>query len=195
MSSDTPLIRGISTNCQPVLWAIFVLLLCGCASQQAHIEQDFPPELITRARADFDVDITDWDVSTEPAVPKCISLGLNCEPGIDSAVRDFCRQKLENYLAAIGIEIAPEKPAQLLVYIVKASQVRKPVRSAKVRIAAKLSTGPTSDDIVLIGIADGIVPRPDLSSNVSIPKSSYLRATQFAVSKLMQQVSTIPQTE
>lgn len=69
------------------------------------------------------------------------------------------------------------------------------VRSAKVRIAAKLSTGPTDDDIVLIGIADGIVPRPDLSSNVSMPKSNYLRATQFAVSKLMQQLSTIPQTD
>ena len=89
---------------------------------------------------------------------------------------------------------------ELMVCVVKASEIRRPVRSAKVRIAGRLRTPTLScesksgGDATLLGIADGIVPRPDLSSGVSMPKASYLRAAQYALSKLTHQLGSIIST-
>jgi hypothetical protein len=119
-----------------------------------------------------------------------VILVVRHEPGVDSAVRTFCERKLTDYLNARGFGLDPNEHAELTVCVIKAAQIRKPVRSAKVRIAAKLSAKEGAGP-VLLGIADGIVSRPDLSSGVRMPKSSYLRATQYAVSKLMDQLSNI----
>jgi len=114
--------------------------------------------------------------------------------GVDAAVQDYCELKLTKYLDTRGFELDPNAPTELIVYIVKASEIRKPVRRAKVRIAVKLSANESAESI-LLGIADGIVPRPDLSWGVWMPKTSYFRATQYALSKLMHQLDNMPKTE
>jgi len=113
--------------------------------------------------------------------------------GVDAAVQDYSEQKLVTNLNARGFELDPNAPTELIVYIVKASEIQKPVRSAKVRIAVKLSANESAEPI-LWGIADGIVPRPDLSWGVWMPKTSYFRAAQYAISKLMHQLDNMPKT-
>ena len=174
--------------------ALLALLLCGCTSPQGSLEGNFPPGLASKARSDFATDITYWDVSATEPVPKRVSLVFYAEPGVKSAVRNFCEQKLITSLNARGFEIDPGEQAELMVCIVKASDVRKPVRSAKVRIAARVRNNEGAGS-VLVGIADGIVTRPDLSWGVSMPKASYFRAAQFALSKLTHQLDSLPQSQ
>lgn len=179
-------------RCLAVL-VLLVLLLCGCANLESRLETNFSPEFVSKARADFKIDITDWDISASQPLAKRVHLVIQREPGVKAAVQDFCEQKLVKYLNARGFELDPNAPTELIVYIVKASEIRKPVRSAKVRIAVKFSLDESAEPI-LLGIADGIVARPDLSSGVWMPKSSYRRATQYAISKLMHQLDNIPKT-
>jgi len=169
------------------------LLLGGCTSQERSLKKDFPPELISKARANFEIDITDWDIPTDQPIAKRVHLVLQREWGVNAAVQDYCEQKLTKSLNARGFELDPNATTELIVYIVKASEIRKPVRSAKVRIAVKLSANESAEPI-LLGIADGIVPRPDLSSGVWMPRSSYFRAAQYAISKLMHQLDNMPKT-
>jgi hypothetical protein len=108
-------------------------------------------------------------------------------------MKSFCEQKIAKSLTAAGFELEPNEPAELTLCIVRASEIQKPIRSAKVRIAAMLRESENADPI-LLGIADGIVPRPDLSSGVWMPKSAYFRAAQLAISKLTHQLSNVPKT-
>ena len=167
------------------------LLFCGCGTQQSCLEQSFPPELAGKARSDFKIDITDWEIPAGWTFPTRARLELCCEVGISREVENYCREKLEKCLAARKFKIDPNEQNELMVCIVKAAEIRRPVRSAKVRIAAKFSwhgdAGPG-----MVGIADGIEPRPDLSSGVWMPKSAYFRAAQYAIAKLMDQLDNIP---
>jgi len=191
MSSNDALIKKpCSCGCSTVL-VLLVLLQVGC--QESHLKKDFPPELISKARSNFDIDITDWDVPIGKPMAKRVRLVVQREGGVDATVQNFCQQKLVKYLNARGFELDPNESAELMVSIVKASEIRKPVRSAKVRIAVKLSANESAEPI-LLGIADGIVPRPDLSSGVWMPRSSYFRATQYAISKLVHQLDNMPKT-
>lgn len=193
MASDNVAITSTAMcRCSAVL-ALLVLTLCGCSSQESLLEKSFSPELVSKARSDFKIDMTDWDISVGQAIPKRVRLVLGSEPGVRRAIHSFCEAKLIKSLNARGFELDPNEQAELMVCIVQASDIRKPVRSAKVRIAARLGTSEGADPI-LLGIADGIVPRPDLSGGVSMTKSSYFRAAQYAISKLMHQLSSISKT-
>ena len=116
-------------------------------------------------------------------------------------MKNYCREKLDKCLAARQFQVDPNEQSQLIICIVKAAEIRKPVRSAKVRIAAKFSprlrSGQASTGdagLAMVGIADGIEPRPDLSSGVWMPKSAYFRAAQYAIAKLMDQLDNIPKS-
>lgn len=189
-SNDTLIKRPRSCVCSTVL-ALLVLLQGGC--QESYLDKSFPPELINRARSNFEIDITDWDIPVGQAMAKRVNMVLQRAWGVDAVVQDYCEQKLTKYLAARGFELDPNAPTELIVYILKASEIRKPVRTAKVRIVVKLFAKESAEPI-LSGIADGIVPRPDLSSDVWMPKTSYLRAVQYAISKLMHQFDNMPKT-
>jgi len=183
-----------SSNCLPQYSIVFVLpalLLAGCTVQQSCLQQSFPPELVSKAHSDFKTDITDWEIPVGWTVPTRARLELCCEAGVGGKVKNYCREKLDKCLAARKFEIDPNGQNELTVCIVKAAEIRKPVRSAKVRIAAKFSSHSDAGPAML-GIADGIEPRPDLSSGVWMPKSSYLRAAQYAIAKLMDQLDNIP---
>lgn len=169
------------------------VLLCGCAGSESVLEENFPSELVGRARSDFGRDMTDWQVAGGGTVGRRVRLILYSEPGVRSDVRDFCELKLVQNLKARGFEPGQDEDAQMVVCIVRAWEMRRPVRAAKVRIAASFRRSPEAEPI-LLGIADGIVARPDLSSGVGMPKSCYLRAGQLAVSKLMQQLSGMART-
>jgi len=182
----------IINSCSASL-VLLVLLLGGCTSQERSLKKDFPPELISKARSNFKIDITDWDIPTDQPIVKRVHLVLQREWGVNAAIQDYCEQKLVKNLNVRGFELDPNAPTELIVYIVKASEIRKPVRSAKVRIAVKLCTNESVEPIIM-GIADGIMARPDLSSGVWIPRLSYFRATQYAISKLMHQLDNMPKT-
>lgn len=175
-----------------VVLAVSCSLICGCSSE-SRLQQTFPPEFISKARSNFKIDMTDWDVPAGQTIPTHARLVFHCEPGVAREVQNFCEQKLVKSLNARGFEIDPNEQAELMVFVVKASEIKKPVRSAKVRIAVKLSTNEGSDPVAL-GIVDGIVPRPDLSSGVWMPKSAYRRATQYAVAKLVDQLGNMPKS-
>ena len=173
-------------------------LFYGCSTQQSCLEKNFPPELVSRARSDFKIDITDWEIPAGWTVPTRTRLELCCEAGVSREVKNYCREKIEKCLAARKLQIDPNEQAELTVCIVKAAEIRKPVRSTKVRIAAKFSPGLRSgqasaegSEPAMVGIADGIEPRPDLSSGVWMPKSAYLRAAQYAIAKIMDQLDNI----
>jgi hypothetical protein len=167
------------------------LLLCGCGTQERCLEQSFPPELVSSAHSDFKIDITDWEIPAGWTVPTRTRLELCCEAGVGGEVKNYCREKLDKCLAARKFEIDPNGQNELTVCIVKAAEIRRPVRSAKVRIAAKFSSHSDAGP-AMMGIADGIEPRPDLSSGVWMPKSAYFRAAQYAIAKLMDQLDNIP---
>jgi hypothetical protein len=178
---------------------VLPLLLCGCGTQQRCLQQNFPPELVSKAHSDFKTDITDWEIPAGWTVPTSARLELCCEAGVGGEVKNYCREKLDKCLAARKFEIDPNGQAELTVCIVKAAEIRKPVRSAKVRIAAKFSPRLRSGQAstgdagpAMVGIADGIEPRPDLSSGVWMPKSAYFRAAQYAIAKIMDQLDNIP---
>ena len=177
------------------LWpclAVFILLilLSGCTSQQKSLKKDFPLELISRAKSDFKSDITDWDIISEKPVEKRINLVIQRAWGVETSVQEYSELKLTKYLNAREFELDPNAPTELMVYIVKASEIRKPVRSAKIRMVVKLSNKESTEPI-LLGIVDGIEPRPDLSSGVWMPRSSYFRAAQYAISKLIHQLDNL----
>jgi hypothetical protein len=171
-----------------------ILPLYGCRVQESYLDKTFPAELAKKARSDFNVDLTDWTIDAGKPIPSRAHLVFQKESGIDSTVQAFCQEKLTKNLIARGIKLDPNEPAELIVCIVKVSEIKQPVRSAKIRITAKLSITGSSDPI-LLGIADGIDPRPDLSSGVWMPKSSYLRAAQHAISKLMLQLDNMPKAK
>jgi len=180
------------------------LLLCGCSTQESCLEHSFPPELVGKARSDFKIDITDWETPAGWTVPTRARVELCCEAGVGSELKDYCQEKLDKCLAARKFEIDPNEQAELMVCIVKAAEIRKPVRAAKVRIAVEFSARPGSPrprsgqasagdaGPAMMGIADGIEPRPDLSSGVWMPKSAYFRAAQYAIAKIMDQLDNIP---
>jgi uncharacterized lipoprotein YajG len=175
-----------------IVSAVSCLLVCGC-SGESRFQQTFPPDFISKAQSNFKVDMTGWDVSVGQRIPPRARLAFYCQAGVAKEVGDFCEQKLVKSLNARGFEIDPNEQAELTVCIVKASEIKKPVRSAKVRMAVKLSTNEGSDPVAL-GIVDGIVARPDLSSGVWMPKSAYRRATQYAVAKLVDQLGNMPKS-
>ena len=191
MSSDRAAI--ISSRLWQCLATLVLLVLLQVGCQESYLDKSFPPELVSRARSNFKIDITDWDVPTGKPMAKRINLVVQRAWGVDAAVQDYCEQKLVTNLNARGFELDQNAPTELIVYIVKASEIQKPVRSAKVRIAAKLCATEGAEPI-LWGIADGIVPRPDLSWGAWMPKTSYLRAAQHAISKLMHQLDNMPKT-
>lgn len=167
------------------------LLLAGCAVQQSCLQQNFPPELVGKARSDFKIDITDWEIPAGWTAPTRARLELCCEAGVSREVKNYCWEKLDKCLAARKFQIDPNEQAELTVCIVKAAEIRKPVRSAKVRIAVKFSLE-SGNNPAMVGIADGIEPRPDLSSGVWMPRAAYLRAAQYAIAKIMDQLDNIP---
>jgi len=178
---------------------VSALLLCGCGTQGSCLQQNFPPELVSKAHSDFKTDITDWEIPAGWTVPTRARLELCCEGGVASEVKNYCREKLDKCLAARKFEIDPNEQNDLTVCIVKAAEIRKPVRGAKVRIAVKFSprlrsgqASPGDAGPAMVGIADGIEPRPDLSSGVWMPKSAYFRAAQYAIAKIMDQLDNIP---
>jgi len=178
---------------------VSALLLCGCGTQQTCLQQNFPPELVSKAHSDFKTDITDWEIPAGWTVPTRARLELCCEAGVGGEVKNYCREKLDKCLAARKFEIDPNEQNELMVCIVKAAEIRKPVRGAKVRIAVKFSPRLRSGQAstgdagpAMVGIADGIEPRPDLSSGVWMPKSAYFRAAQYAIAKIMDQLDNIP---
>ena len=170
-----------------VVFALLVFLY-GCDKKESFLQRSFPPAIVSKARSDFNIDLTDWRVLTSRAIPRRLRLAVYSEPGVKPKLESFCTAKLTKNLLARGLEIDPNEQAQLVVCIVEALDIRKPVRAAKVRLAAKLTTGYQAEP-VLMGIADGIVPRPDLSQGVRMPEESYRRAMQFAISKLMHQLA------
>lgn len=176
-----------------VILVLLILPLYGCSVQESCLEKNFPPEFVSKAHSDFKFDITAWDILSGQTIPTRARLVFHCESSVNTDVQAFCQQKLINNLNARGFELDPNEPAELIVCIVKASEIRSPVRIAKVRIAAKLSAKENANPIVL-GIADGIEPRPDLSQGVSMPKASYFRAAQQAISKLIHQLDNMPKT-
>ena len=189
MSSHRAIVKtGLSAEL-----ALFALLLFGCTPQQTYLQQHFPHDLANEAQSNFQTDMTDWDIADSQPIPKHFRLTVHAEPGVTSAMRNFCERKLTESLTAAGFELDPNEPAELTVCVVKASQIRKPIRSAKVRIAAGLRITDNTEPI-LLGLADGIVPRPDLSSGVSIPRSAYFRAAQLAISKLVHQLTNMRKT-
>jgi hypothetical protein len=178
---------------------VSALLLCGCGTQQSCLQQNFPPELVSKAHSDFKTDITDWEIPAGWTVPTRARLELCCEAGVGGEVRNYCREKLDKCLAARQFQVDPNGQNELTVCIVKAAEIRKPVRGAKVRIAVKFSPRLRSEQAstgdagpAMVGIADGIEPRPDLSSGVWMPKSAYFRAAQYAIAKIMDQFDNIP---
>jgi hypothetical protein len=178
---------------------VSALLLCGCGTQQSCLQQNFPPELVSKAHSDFKIDITDWEIPAGWTVPTRARLELCCEGGVGGEVKNYCREKFDKCLAARKFEIDPNEQNELTVCIVKAAEIRKPVRGAKVRIAVKFSprlrsgqASPGDAEPAMVGIADGIEPRPDLSSGVWMPKSAYFRAAQYAIAKIMDQFDNIP---
>jgi hypothetical protein len=178
---------------------VSALLLCGCGTQQTCLQQNFPAELVSKAHSDFKTDITDWEIPAGWTVPTRARLELCCEAGVGGEVKNYCREKLDKCLAARKFEIDPNEQNELMVCIVKAAEIRKPVRGAKVRIAVKFSprlrsgqASPGDAGPAMVGIADGIEPRPDLSSGVWMPKSAYFRAAQYAIAKIMDQLDNIP---
>jgi hypothetical protein len=178
---------------------VSALLLCGCGTQRSCLQQNFPPELVSKAHSDFKTDITDWEIPAGWTVPTRARLELCCEAGVGGEVKNYCREKLDKCLAARKFEIDPNEQNELMVCIVKAAEIRKPVRGAKVRIAVKFSprlrsgeASPGDAGPAMLGIADGIEPRPDLSSGVWMPKSAYFRAAQYAIAKIMDQLDNIP---
>jgi hypothetical protein len=186
---------------------VSALLLCGCGTQQSCLQQNFPPELVSKAHSDFKTDITDWEIPAGWTVPTRARLELCCEAGVGGEVKNYCREKLDKCLAARKFEIDPNEQNELTVCIVKAAEIRKPVRGAKVRIAVKFSprlrsprprsgqaeqASPGDAEPAMVGIADGIEPRPDLSSGVWMPKAAYCRAAQYAIAKIMDQLDNIP---
>lgn len=178
---------------------VSAFLLCGCGTQQTCLQQNFPPELVGKAHSDFKTDITDWEIPAGWTVPTSARLEFCCEGGVGGEVKNYCREKLDKCLAARKFEIDPNEQNELMVCIVKAAEIRKPVRGAKVRIAVKFSPrlrsgqASTGDaEPAMVGIADGIEPRPDLSSGVWMPKSAYFRAAQYAIAKIMDQLDNIP---
>jgi len=170
---------------------LLALLLCGCSTQERCLKQSFPPELVGKAHSDFKIDITDWEIPAGWTVPTRTRLEFCCEAGVGGEVKNYCREKLDKCLAARKFEIDPNGQNELTVCIVKAAEIRRPVRSAKVRIAAKFSSHSDAGP-AMMGIADGIEPRPDLSSGVWMPRSAYFRAAQYAIAKLMDQLDNIP---
>lgn len=182
-----------------IVFVLPALLLAGCTGQQSCLQQNFPPELVSSAHSDFKIDITDWEVPAGWTAPTRVCLFVCREGGVDGEVAKFCEQKITKFLAARGFAIDPNEQSQLTICIVKAAEIRKPVRGAKVRIVAKFSprlrSGQASTgeaEPAIVGIADGIEPRPDLSSGVWMPKSAYFRAAQYAIAKLMDQLDNIP---
>jgi hypothetical protein len=178
---------------------VLALLLCGCGTQQSCLQQNFALELVSKAHSDFKTDITDWEIPAGWTVPTRVRLELCCEAGVGGEVKNYCREKLDKCLAARKFEIDPNGQAELTVCIVKAAEIRKPVRGAKVRIAVKFcprlrsgQASPGDAGPAMVGIADGIEPRPDLSSGVWMPKSAYFRAAQYAIAKIMDQLDNIP---
>ena len=178
---------------------LLALLLCGCSTQERCLEQSFPPELVSKAHSDFKTDITDWEIPAGWTVPTSARLELCCEAGVGGEVKNYCREKLDKCLAARKFQIDPNEQNELTVCIVKAAEIRKPVRGAKVRITVKFSprlrsgqASPGDAGPAMVGIADGIEPRPDLSSGVWMPKSAYFRAAQYAIAKIMDQLDNIP---
>jgi len=192
---------------RPMTLVVLALLLWGCSTQESCLEQRFPPELVSKARSDFKIDITDWEIPAGWTVPTRARVELCCEAGVGAEVEKYCREKLDKYLAARKLQIDPNEQNELMVCIVKAAEIRKPVRAAKVRIAVEFSARlgsprPRSGQAgqasagdagpAMMGIADGIEPRPDLSSGVWMPKSAYFRAAQYAIAKIMDQLDNIP---
>jgi hypothetical protein len=171
--------------------ALLALLLCGCGTQQGCLEQNFPPELVSKVYSDFGIDITDWEVPAGWSAPTRTGLVFCRQGGVNAELAEFCEQKITKCLAARGFEIDPNEQTELTICIVKAAEIRRPVRSAKVRIAAKFSSQAGAEPAML-GIADGIEARPDLSSGVWMPKAAYLRAAQYAIAKLTDQLDNIP---
>ncbi|UCG49404.1 MAG: hypothetical protein JSU94_06400 [Phycisphaerales bacterium] len=167
------------------------LLMIGCAGGDSFFAQNFPKDFVDRARRRFETDITGWEVSQDASIPGRIHLVLSAEPSVESDFRNFCELTILRNLRAHRFELATGAPARLVVCIVKASEVRRPVRLAKVRLAVSLRS-PHAEQPVLLGICDGIVPRPDLTARIPMPKSSYLGAAHHAIARLMQQLSTMP---
>jgi hypothetical protein len=174
-----------------IVLVLLALLVCGCSVQQSCLQQSFPPELVSKAHSDFKTDITDWEIPAGWTVPTRARLELCCEGGVGSEVKNYCREKLDKCLAARKFQIDPNGQNELTVCIIKAAEIRKPVRGAKVRIAVKFSS-PGDAGPAMVGIADGIEPRPDLSSGVWMPKAAYCRAAQYAIAKLMDQLDNVP---
>jgi len=181
---------------------LLALLFCGCSTQESCLEQSFPPELVGKAHSDFKIDITDWEIPAGWTVPTRARLELCYVAGISREVQNYCREKLDKCLAARKFQIDPNQQNELMVCIVKAAEIHKPVRAAKVRIAVKFSPRLRSGQAstgdagpAMLGIADGIEPRPDLSSGVWMPRSAYFRATQYAIAKLMDQLDNIPKNQ
>lgn len=188
--SDACKPRSNLCPCSMVL-VLLALLVCGCSVRQSCLEDKFPADLVLKARADFKIDLTDWDVPAGWTVPTRGWVDFRCEGGVDGEVQRYCQQKVQKCLEVRGFHVDSNEPAQLAICVVKAAEIRKPVRSAKVRIAVKFSTAGGAGP-AMVGIADGIEPRPDLSSGVWMPKAAYCRAAQYAIAKLMDQLDNVP---
>jgi hypothetical protein len=207
LEAESMCLGDVSTGCSPtavlsvrsMTLTLLTLLLSGCGSQQGCLEQNFPPELVSKVYSDFKIDITDWEVPAGWTAPTRVGLVFCRQGGVDAEVAKFCEQKITKALAARGFEIDPNEQTELTICIVKAAEIHRPVRSAKVRIAAtfcpRLRSGQASEEgsePAMLGVADGIEARPDLSSGVWMPKSAYFRAAQYAIAKLMDQLDNIP---
>ncbi len=167
------------------------LLMIGCAGGDSYFAQNFPRDFVDRARRHFETDITAWQVLQDASIPRRIHPVLSAEPSVESDFRNFCELTILRSLRAHRFELEPGAPARLVVCIVKVAEVRRPVRLAKVRLAVSLASAETEQP-VLLGICDGIMPRPDINARTAMPKSSYLGAAHQAIARLMQQLSTMP---
>jgi len=175
------------------LWPLVCLLsliVAGCYDEQSNFEKYFPYSLIEKAKAGFETDVTDWDIAPGGVVPRNIRATLCCEMGVTIEFCDWFEQELRRSLAGEGFTIDPNQAAELRVCAVQTSEIREPVRLAKVRIAAMVQTSPDAHPIVQ-GVADGIVPQPDLRTWAKMPEYAYRRAAQLAIAKLIRQLSPL----
>jgi hypothetical protein len=169
------------------------VLLGGCAGGEGFFAEHFPKDLVERARSQFETDMSAWHVPQDATIPGRMGLVVSAEAPIESDFRDFCELTILRNLRGHGFEVAPNARAELVVCMVRVSEIRKPVRGAKVRLAISVRRA-ESEEAVLLGICDGIMRRPDLARGDAMPESSYLSAAHQAIVRLMQQICIMPRT-
>lgn len=181
--------------------AVFTLTIAflsgGCGDPGYTFSPVGIPSLVSgMASKEYTIDATEWKVAPNANIPLSIQLDFSSERTVKKSLQQYAKDKLIEQLAANGFRIGDGSTATLSVRVLRVREVNNTLWGTSTRIVkARLAVWLThNDELILQGISDGIEAREDMSWFLGIPRRSYEKAIQRAISKLVRQTKTMRKT-